>query len=349
VLGTLSVLRTSAAATGATAWRGLAGTVVGFVVGALLLIAIGTNPDALWAVLPVAILVAAYAPGTTPFLVGQAAFTVVIVVLFNLLQPVGWKVGLLRIEDVAIGCAVSLVVGVLFWPRGVSAVVAADLADAFRAGAAYLTLAVDWALSELLVAPAAADGAAAAATRLYDAMRGYLTEQGSKRVSKEDLWTLVNAADRLRQTAHTLASLRPEVPADGQGSGGACLPLAGSEEYAGAPACVALRTATASLAGYYQAIADELSHAGPGAPAAVPLPALVGPAVPRHEGKAPVTAHAAPAHATGSAQNAGPAHELPHPHLLWVQENLHHLGNSARTVSEPALYLAEVRQRPWWR
>lgn len=77
VLGTLSVLRTSASATGATAWRGLAGTVVGFVVG---------------------------------------------VVLFNLLAPVGWKVGLLRIEDVAIGCAVSFAVGVLLWPRGVAGV-----------------------------------------------------------------------------------------------------------------------------------------------------------------------------------------------------------------------------------
>ncbi len=149
VLGTLSVLRTSAASTGSTAWRALAGTVVGFIIGAALLIAIGTSPDALWAVLPVAVLVAAYAPGTTPFLVGQAAFTVTIVVLFNLLVPVGWTVGLLRIEDVAIGCAVSLAVGVLFWPRGVSSVVADDLADAFRSGAAYLTQAVDWALSEL--------------------------------------------------------------------------------------------------------------------------------------------------------------------------------------------------------
>ena len=44
-----------------------------------------------------------------------------------------------------------------------------------------------------------------------------------------------------------------------------------------------------------------------------------------------------------------PAHQLPHPHLLWVQEHLHHLGASAQTVSEPALRLAEVRQRPWWR
>jgi hypothetical protein len=38
-----------------------------------------------------------------------------------------------------------------------------------------------------------------------------------------------------------------------------------------------------------------------------------------------------------------------HPHLLWVQEHLHHLSASAQTVSDPALRLAEVRQRPWWR
>ena len=163
VLGTLSVLRTSAASTGATAWRGLAGTVIGFVLGGALLVGIGTNPNALWAVFPVAVLVAAYAPGTTPFAVGQAAFTVTIVVLFNLLVPVGWTVGLLRIEDVAIGCAVSLVVGVLFWPRGVSSVVGDDLADAFRRGAAYLTQAVEWALSELMVPPSAALDAASAA------------------------------------------------------------------------------------------------------------------------------------------------------------------------------------------
>jgi len=63
---------------------------------------------------------------------------------------------------VAIGCAVSLLVGVLFWPRGVSSVVADDLADAFRTGADYLMQAVDWALSEVLVRPAGAASAAAA-------------------------------------------------------------------------------------------------------------------------------------------------------------------------------------------
>ncbi len=344
VLGTLSVLRTNAAATGSTALRALGGTVVGFVIGAALLTAIGTNPDALWAVFPVAVLVAAYAPGTTPFLVGQAAFTVTIVVLFNLLAPVGAAIGLLRIEDVAIGCAVSLAVGVLLWPRGVSSVVGDDLADAFRSGAAFLTQAVDWALSELMVPPAASIDAVSAGIRLDDAVRGFLTEQGSKRVSKDDLWTLVNSATRLRLTAHTLAALRPAAPAAsadpavGVVPGSACLPLAGSDGYVGAPACTGLRQEAGELAGFYGSIAQEVSRPTPG-PTWVTPPLVMAPAMPRNGSVA----------AAGGPQAASPERELPHPHLLWVQEHLHHLSKDAQSVSEPAQHMAEVRARPWWR
>jgi len=268
-------------------------------------------------------------------------------VLFNLLVPAGWRVGLLRVEDVAIGCAVSLAVGVLFWPRGVSAVVGDDLADAFRAGAAYLTQAVDWALSELLMPPAAAVAAVSAGIRLDDAVRGLLTEQGSKRLSKEDLWALVNASTRLRLTAHSLAELRPATPEPGAPAvpGAACLPLEGSAEYAGAPACVSLRTAAAALAGFYATVAGTMSRPGHGSLTPVSAPPMTGGAVPRRrEGDAPT--------AMGQGEEGSeiaPAHQLPHPHLLWVQEHLHHLSASAQTVSEPALRLAQVRQRPWWR
>ena len=89
--------------------------------------------------LPIAVLVASYTPGTASFAAGEAAFTVTVVVLFNPLVPAGWQVGLLRVEDVAIGCAVSLVIGILFWPTGAAAVVGDDLADAFRRGAARRT------------------------------------------------------------------------------------------------------------------------------------------------------------------------------------------------------------------
>jgi uncharacterized membrane protein YccC len=353
VLGTLSVLRGSAAATGSTAWRALIGTVVGFAVGGGLLVGIGTSQAALWTALPVAVLIAAYAPGTMPFAVGQAAFTVTVVVLFNILAPAGWKVGLLRVEDVAIGCAVSLVVGVLFWPRGAAAVVGDDLADAFRRGAEYLIQAVDWALSDVMTPPTAAVAAAGAAIRLDDAVRGFLTEQGSKRLAKEDLWALVNASTRLRLTAQSLTELRQADP------------LPGSHAYRAAPVCTKLRSTTAGLAGFYGLVADEIGRpAHNGAVGLIPAPPLTGPAVPRpgtppdDHGTSP-DAHATPdadghgtspdAHATPDAVGAASGHRRPHPHLLWIQEHLHHLSQSAQTVSSPAQRLAEVRRRPWWR
>ncbi|KAA9149865.1 FUSC family protein [Amycolatopsis acidicola] len=206
VLGTMSVLRTSAASTGATAFRALLGTVIGFVIGALLLLAIGTSPAALWVALPVAVFVAAYAPGALPFTAGQAAFTVVVSVLFNILAPAGWAIGVVRIEDVAIGCAVSLLVGIVFWPRGAASVVADDLADALRAGGTYLAESVDWALGLRTALPQAGT-AIAAGVRLDDALRGFLAEQGTKRMPREELWRLVAGTMRARLTAYSLAGL----------------------------------------------------------------------------------------------------------------------------------------------
>src|SRR6202008_2277577 len=131
----------------------------------------------------------------------------------NLLAPAGWRVGLLRIEDVAIGCLVSLVVGVLFWPRGAASVVGDDLADAFRRGAAYLTQAVDWALGTGHEPPDTGAAAVTAGIRLDEALRGFLAEQGAKHLSKPDLWMLVMATMRLRLTAYSLAGMQEPVHA----------------------------------------------------------------------------------------------------------------------------------------
>jgi uncharacterized membrane protein YccC len=260
VLGTLSVLRTNAAATGATVLRALAGTVIGFAIGAALMLAIGSGHTALWIALPIAVLIAAYAPGTAPFAVGQAAFTVTVVVLYNLLVPAGWKVGLVRVQDVLLGCAVSLVVGVLFWPRGASSVVGDDLADAFQAGAAYLTQAVDWSLGLRQEAPDTAMAAVAAGIRLDDALRLFLSEQGTKRASKNDLWSLVMATMRVRLTAHSLAGLRANCPP--MGTDGRLDPVS------------SLRHLTADLAGFYQRIAALVGPPGHDPPMAVEAPAL---------------------------------------------------------------------------
>src|ERR1035438_8174238 len=143
VLGTLSVLRSNALGTGRTILSALAGTAAGILVGAAILIPVGGNQTVLWAILPVAVLIAAYAPRVVSFAAGQAAFTVVILILFNIIQPVGWKVGLIRIEDVAIGFAVSLGVGLVFWPRGAARLLRENIAAAYSRAADYFAAAAE--------------------------------------------------------------------------------------------------------------------------------------------------------------------------------------------------------------
>ena len=143
VLGTMSVLRSNALGTGATALRAIGGTTVGFLVGSAIMIGVADHTVLLWVLLPFAVLVSGVAPSMISFAAGQAGFTLVVVILFNIIQPLGWKVGLTRIEDVAIGCAVSVVVGVLFWPRGATATLGRALSQAFVASSGYLSDAVD--------------------------------------------------------------------------------------------------------------------------------------------------------------------------------------------------------------
>ena len=214
VLGTLSVLRSSALNTGQSIVRALAGNVAGVLVGALLVSAIGTDTNVLWALLPVAVLFAGFAPTAISFAAGQAAFTVTLVILFNIVAPSGWRVGLVRIEDIAIGCAVSLGVGLLVWPRGAAAELGRALDDAYVESARYLAASVDFALACCdLGAPRRASPeaetvrAAAAARRLDDAFRTYLAERGSKPARLADVASLVTGVAGLRLAADAVLDL----------------------------------------------------------------------------------------------------------------------------------------------
>jgi uncharacterized membrane protein YccC len=214
VLGTLSVLRSNALSTGQTILHGLLGTVVGFVIGAVLLTVIGTNTTLLWFLLPVAILFAGVAPAAISFAAGQAAFTLTLVFLFNIIQPAGWRVGLLRVEDIALGCAVSLVVGLLFWPRGASTALRRALADAYSDSADYLASAVRYGTlcCELGAGPFApplehANRAAAAARRLDDAFRSYAFEHGAKPLALAAMTSLLTGVGGLRLAADAVLDL----------------------------------------------------------------------------------------------------------------------------------------------
>jgi uncharacterized membrane protein YccC len=209
VLGALSVLRSNALSTGQSVVRGLVGTAIGFVIGGALVLVLETNPVVLWVLLPVAILVAGIAPAVS-FTAGQAGFTVAVLILFDIISSEGWQVGLVRIEDVAIGCAVSLVVGALFWPRGAAGALRRALAEAFADCAAYLRAAaesgtaVDGAAEEVGTAKSRA---AAAARRLDDAFREYLAERGNKRLSLAQVASLLTGVAGLRLTAEAVSDL----------------------------------------------------------------------------------------------------------------------------------------------
>ena len=217
VLGALSVLRSNALATGQNVVRGLLGTVAGFVAGALLLYAIGTDSTVLWLLLAPAVLVAGFAPSAVSFATGQAAFTLALVILYNILQPIGWHVGLIRVEDVALGCGVSLAVGMLFWPRGAAAALGRSLSEAYAEGARYLDGAVTYGMARCQAAPVGATGdrapdaeaarAAAAARRLDDAFRTYLIERGAKRVSLAEVSSLVSGVAGLRLAGDAVLDL----------------------------------------------------------------------------------------------------------------------------------------------
>jgi len=212
VLGTLSVLRSNALGTGWSVLSALAGTAVGILVGAGLVIAIGTHEVVLWGVLPAAVLLAAYAPQAISFAAGQAGFTVVLFVLFNIIQPTGWRVGVVRIEDVAIGFAISLGVGLLFWPRGAAQLLRDTLASAYGRSADYVAAAARQVIDGRGQAASAgpAQAAAAAVHQLDDAFRQYLAERHAGRANLENVGGLVAGAARLRRAAQTLSVLGTE-------------------------------------------------------------------------------------------------------------------------------------------
>jgi uncharacterized membrane protein YccC len=207
VLGALSVLRSNALSTGQSVVRGLIGTTIGFVLGGGLVLALCTNHEVLWGLLPLAILVAGIAPALS-FAAGQAGFTVTLLILFNIISPAGWQVGLVRIEDVGIGCAVSLVVGALFWPRGAAGALRRALAEAYAECAAYLRTAAERGSSiEASAVDAVRLRAAAAARRLDDAFREYLAERGRKRLSLAEVGSLLTGVAGLRLTADAVSDL----------------------------------------------------------------------------------------------------------------------------------------------
>jgi hypothetical protein len=133
-------------------------------------------------------------------------------VLFNIVDPVGWSVGGVRIEDVALGCLAGIICGVLLWPSGATAQMLRSLADGYRTAAEALSASTHAVLEGTETAAersiSALARAQAAISRLDDAFRAYLAERGSKPLAFDDLTAAANVASKLVFASNAIDATR---------------------------------------------------------------------------------------------------------------------------------------------
>jgi len=197
VLGTIQVLRSTALGTGRTVVLAVAGNAIGVVIGGLFALVAGNHPAIMWAAFPIAVFGAAYAATTIGFMVSQAAFTINLIIVFNLISPAGWQVGIVRIEDLLIGALISLLVGVLLWPGGARRELARALAGVYRGLIDYLDHGFDRVLG---FSPAGGmDPARQAVVRARDradaAFDTFLTERGGGAFDQDTATFLLSSAN----------------------------------------------------------------------------------------------------------------------------------------------------------
>ncbi|MFR9805917.1 FUSC family protein [Pseudonocardia sp. RS010] len=244
LLATLSLMRTSAAADRPVLVRAFAGTLVGAVLAAGMLIAVGTDRAVYVWLLP-AVMLGTFAAG--PLLgvaAAQAGFTVLVAALFAQLAPSTWRLAEVRLVDVLVGGLIGAVIGAAVWPRGGGGEVRRVAADALR------TVADDAEVVAAVLARAPAphpDEPArlhTGAVLLEHAYVQYRTEPMPRGPVGPDWLTVVLVVHRLAAYDEALRDRHPVLPA---------VPDAPAE-----PGADRLRAATTDVAAAYRRTADAV-------------------------------------------------------------------------------------------
>jgi hypothetical protein len=128
------------------------------------------------------------------FVVGQAAFSMLVVVLFNILAPIDLQIGLVRVEDAALGVTVSTLVGLMLWPRGARGQLRSALATLYEAGASSLAASFRSMLSTQVEPPEAVRAAEELAhtevIRAEEVFEQFLNERSSE-VPPVEVWAML--------------------------------------------------------------------------------------------------------------------------------------------------------------
>ncbi len=118
LLATLTVLRSRAADTRTALRPALVGTLVGALVMAAALLAVGAHTRVYVLALPLVMLGAFVAGPLLGPAWAQGGFTVTVGTIFAQLAPANWRLAEARVLDVLAGAAVGVLAGVCAWPRG---------------------------------------------------------------------------------------------------------------------------------------------------------------------------------------------------------------------------------------
>jgi uncharacterized membrane protein YccC len=212
VLATLSALSTNRIGTSTSAVQAVLGTVIGFAGSVLLLAIVGTSPVVLWLLLPAAVLLACFAPAAISFTAGQAAFTLFVVIVFDIANPTISRIGIARVEDVIVGSLIAVLVSASLWPSGVGRAAEAAAHAALRASADYLARTVAALVRGTEVTTDELDAVSVSVLRANDARRQYRVEHGvdsgrlGRLVAADDLvLCLLHAGDEILALGPTAA------------------------------------------------------------------------------------------------------------------------------------------------
>ena len=144
LLGVIATLRVDGLSTLRTSLLAVAGTFAGALLGYVLLVTEATHPALMWISFVLVIFLAVYTQATTAYVIGQAAFSLFVIVAFSVINwPPQIRTVDERFIDIVVGAAISVLVALLLWPRGVGAGLLGNVTDAIQRGCTLLTHAVE--------------------------------------------------------------------------------------------------------------------------------------------------------------------------------------------------------------
>ena len=216
VLGVVATLRMDGVATLKTSLLAVLGTFAGALIGFGVLATEGNHRGLMWIGFVIVAFLAVYTQATTAYVIGQAAFSLFVIVAFSL---VNWPPKLSTVDerfiDVLIGAGISAVVALLMWPRGVAAGLTGNVSDAITRATRLLSDAIaDLVNGPGRVSPQELTEVSSAFVRSKEVVEVSLSSKSPDAIAKAHAWeAVIDNLRTLTMAGHLMANWSTDRPA----------------------------------------------------------------------------------------------------------------------------------------